>query len=309
MSFIQRILLFQILVCFAAAAGAQSYPDQVVIILDGSASMRETMSKMNVTKMEAAKDALKTVLTQITRTTNVGLLVFSTRTLGSPWVQEPGPVDPKILERAIDGVVADGGTPLGEFIKIGVDKLLEIRAKQFGYGSYRLLVVTDGEASDKELMDAYAPEVSKRGITMDVIGVDMDREHTLSKIAHAYRSADDPSTLKHAIQATFAEVSSGGADASAAQPDFELLSGISVELASSMIEALAIQDNSPIGKKEPARPAAPKAAAPVAPAPKPVQAPPPPISTQSDFPISPIWIGAGIIFLLFLIRSKNSGRR
>ena len=77
-------------------------------------------------------------------------------------------------------------------MKQGADALLDARKKQFGYGTYRLLVVTDGETDDAGLVDGYTPDIISRGITIDAIGVEMQSQHTLATMVHSYRSADDP---------------------------------------------------------------------------------------------------------------------
>ena len=76
-------------------------------------------------------------------------------------------------------------------MKKGADTLLKARKSQYGYGSYRLLVVTDGEASDPGLVERFTPDIISRGIITDVIGVDMNKAHTLATKVHSYRSAND----------------------------------------------------------------------------------------------------------------------
>jgi Mg-chelatase subunit ChlD len=49
---------------------------------------------------------------------------------------------------AIDQVDAAGATPLGDAIGKGAHALVKEYKKQLGYGDYRLIVITDGEASD-----------------------------------------------------------------------------------------------------------------------------------------------------------------
>jgi len=243
----------------AAARAQDVYHDNVVIILDASGSMREYMRSAPVKKMAAAKKALKEVLAQIPETTNVGLFVFSGRGIQSEWVYPLGPREDAKLMRAIDMPRPAGNTPLGASIKMGADRLLKERKAQMGYGTYRLLVVTDGEASDRRLVDRYTPEVIARGITVDVIGVDMKSTHTLAKIVHSYRKADDPGSLKKAIAEVFAEVSAGDDD-TAGEDAFALLAPIPLETAQAMLGALTRSGNHPIGTE-------PKASANVAAAP------------------------------------------
>lgn len=274
---------------------AEDYQDNVVIVLDASGSMKDAMPGGRGNKMTAAKTALKTVLSQIPTTTQIGLLVFSARNITDPWVYPLGPRQDAALMAAIDRPDPYGNTPLGRYIKQGADRLLQERARQFGYGTYRLLVVTDGEAQDQDLVDRYAPEVLARGITMDVIGVAMRQDHTLARKAHSYRRANDAASLQRAVAEVLAEVARPRTDTAQADAFAELAS-IPAEVAAAALQALSMSGNHPIGETPigPGRGAASKdtpnaaalvghapapstaaAAPPTAPAPAPVPPPPP----------------------------------
>lgn len=249
----------------ARAPAQDVYHDNVVIVLDASGSMSRVMRSVGTGKMAAAKAALKEVLARVPETTRIGLLVFSSRNLRNDWVYPLGPRDDAKLTRAIDLPLPGGRTPLGEYIKKGADRLLKERAEQLGYGSYRLLIVTDGQANDQQLVDRYTPEVIARGITVDVIGVDMQSAHTLARKVHSYRSADDPASLRKAVAEVFAEVGGAASDAAGVgAPDeaFEELAGIPDEMAAAALKALATSGNHPIGTRPRVRP--PAARAPVA---------------------------------------------
>lgn len=227
---------------------SQEFHDNVVIVLDASGSMREKMSGTAVSKMEAAKAALKEVLAQVPDSTHVGLLQFSAKDLRENWLYPLGPRDERALLQAIEQPQPGDATPLGAFIKTGADRLLEERAKQYGYGTYRLLIVTDGEASDKKLVNRHTPDVISRGIIMDVIGVDMRNEHTLAKQAHSYRRANDPASLRSAVAAVFAEVAQSGDD-SVGDDAFETIAGLPTEVAAAALQTLSLSGNHPIGSK------------------------------------------------------------
>lgn len=235
-----------------AGPGARAqdvYHDNVVIILDASGSMDARMRGTSMRKIDAAKSALKEVMKRVPETTHIGLLVFSGRSRGRDWSYPLGPRDKARLDSAIGAARPSGGTPLGRYIKKGADRLLEERRKQLGYGTYRLLVVTDGEADDVSLVEKYTPDVVARGITVDVIGVDMNARHTLATKVHSYRSANDPSSLKKAIAEVFAEISAGGGGAAEDEEAFEVLAPIPAALAGAMIKALSTSGNHPIGAK------------------------------------------------------------
>ncbi|MBI2422696.1 MAG: VWA domain-containing protein [Candidatus Hydrogenedentes bacterium] len=231
------------------APRAEGYAEHVVIILDGSGSMSDPIDD-NGNKMDAAKSALKEVLKQIEPGTEVGLLVFSSHSPAGPWHYPLGKLEIDRLIGAIDRVQAGGGTPLGEFIKRGADTLIETRKQQFGYGAYRLLIVTDGEATDMDVMLRYAKEVTSRGISMDVIGVKMDRQPALSKLARSYREANNPESLARAIEDVFAELSPDQPGDTAVE-DFELLQALPAGAAKAMLDGLTKTSDAPIGAMAP----------------------------------------------------------
>ena len=217
--------------------------DNVVVVVDASGSMDTRMAGTGRDRMSVAKDALKQVLGQIPETTHVGILVFPR----GNWVYPLGPRKESMLAGAIDSIQAGGSTPLGDYMKRGADVLLSARRKQFGYGTYRLLVVTDGEASDRRKVEDFTPDIISRGITIDCIGVEMASRHTLATKVHSYRNANDPESLKQAISEVFAEVASGDA-AQTGEDAFELIADLPEATASAMLKSLSTSGNQPIGE-------------------------------------------------------------
>ena len=217
----------------------------VVVVLDDSGSMKDRMrsAQGRVRKITAAKQALLTVLEQLPADANVGVALLNGKVNNSPWLIPLGPVDMNATKKVMDSVRANGGTPLGRFLKTGSDALLAARERE-SYGSYRLLVVTDGEAGDNNLIERYLPEIKSRGITVDVIGVAMNADHSLATKVHSYRRADNPESLTTAIREVFAETSSA---TDAGESDFELLDGLPMECASAALTALSTIENAPIG--------------------------------------------------------------
>jgi hypothetical protein len=246
------VLCLTLAVPLAAQTAPEGVPtelfqDNVVIVLDASGSMDEPMSTAPMTKMQAAKQALLPVLDKLPETTNVGLVVFSARNLQTDWVYPLGRVDKAALRSAVMLPEPGGNTPLGAYLKVGTDALLRQREAQHGYGSFRLLVVSDGEASDPDLVTSYLPDVLTRGITVDVIGVDMDQAHALATRVHSYRRADSAEELEQALTSVFAEVGSDQDDALLAE-QFELIQPLPAEMADRMLAALTTTGNHPIGE-------------------------------------------------------------
>lgn len=222
--------------------------NNVVIIFDASGSMRGRMGKG--TKMDAAKSAIRQVVNQVdAKTTHVGLVVFSAKNLGrNHWVYPLGPMNRNTFTSAVNRPEAFARTPLGRYLKIGADVLLAKREKQAGYGTYRLLVVTDGQADDQPLLEKHVREVLARGLMVDVIGVGMREDHMLATQSHSYRRANDAAALAEAVQQVFAEVS-GRTDDKESQEAFELIGWLEHDGAVNVLQALnATGANAPIGE-------------------------------------------------------------
>ena len=217
--------------------------DSVVVVVDASGSMGSVMAGTGRDRMSVAKDALKQVLGQIPDTTDIGILVFPK----GDWVYPLGPRKESMLVGAIDSIQSGGGTPLGAYMKQGADALLKARKEQFGYGTCRLLVVTDGEAGDQQKVESFTPDIISRGITIDVIGVEMASRHTLATKVHSYRNADNPESLRQAITEVFAEVAAGDAS-KGGENAFELIADLPEATASAMLKSLSTSGNQPIGE-------------------------------------------------------------
>lgn len=222
------------------------YSHNIVIVFDASGSMEENISTGNgrIQKIAAAKNAVRKVVAALPPDTNIGLFVF-----GRVRDSNPVPIGPKndaLISDAIAGIEASGGTPLGEYIQKAADQLLAQRQKNLGYGWYQLIVVTDGEANDKSLMDKVATEVLRRGLAMDVIGVGMTNTHSLAKRSTSYRAANDTAALDKALQEVTAET---GSNLSTSNEDFELISWLSEDQARGIISTLGNNENQPLFEK------------------------------------------------------------
>ncbi|MHA2279839.1 MAG: vWA domain-containing protein [Promethearchaeota archaeon] len=304
-----RLFWFIILLLVSPLWGQQTeqvYRDNVIMVVDASGSMGDPWTGTDDQKMGIARQAMNTVLEQVDENTQIGILVFGGSR--SNWIYPLGPKNDAALIEAIEGIRTGGGTPLGTNIKKAADTLMLQRDKQFSYGSYRLLIVTDGEASgsgEVGKMEKYTPEVIARGINVNVIGVDMGKEHALAKLVgdHRYRAADNPASLTKAIEAVFGEVSRQDADDSASS--FELLEGIDSSLAKEMIGALAKVQNHPIGEK-------PKPKVPLRPQASNQNSSGASWDTtvvENDDSSPGLWIGGGVLFILAIIGAVKVASR
>jgi hypothetical protein len=222
---------------------AASHSDNVIIILDDSGSMRERMPRDRGTRMDAAKAALEQVIGQIDPKTNVGILLLNGARRNKSWLVPFGTLNKDDAIQRIRALQPGGGTPLGEAMRVGADTLLELRSKNF-YGTYRLVVVTDGEASDPQLLAQFLPDILSRGLLVDAIGVDMKSDHSLATKVHSYRRANDLQSLSNAIQEILAEQPQQ--DQAGSDADFALLEALGDVDVSEVLTALAKPNNGPI---------------------------------------------------------------
>ena len=229
------LFVFGLQIC---SADDDIHKDNIVVILDASGSMQDKFSgDRTKSKMEAAKAALQEVLSKIPDDTHIGLLVFSGANIRNEWIYPLGPKDTQKLTAAIHLPQPGGNTPLGKYIRIGANRLLEQREKQYNYGNYRLLVVTDGEASDADKVKHYTPEILNRQIRVDVIGVDMKTDHMLANVVDSYRKADNPGELVAAVSQILAETDDTGTDVGG-EDAFEYIAPLSSEIAADLIQRL-----------------------------------------------------------------------
>lgn len=236
---LQNMITRSLVLCMLLSSTALA-AQKVVVLVDDSGSMLDRMRYENTRKIDAAKQSLRVVLEKLPADAEVGVLA-----LNRGWVMPFQTIDRRQLESQINRLRASGGTPLGMRMREATDKLLELRSKD-PYGDYRLLVVTDGEASDQGLLDAILPDIMARNFLVDVIGVDMESEHSLATSVTAYRRADDPSSLEEAIAESLAE--SDESDLMGGESDFELIAGLPVEIAPVLISSLTTANNAPIGE-------------------------------------------------------------
>ena len=219
----------------------------VAVVLDDSGSMDEPMPGSRETKMAVAKGALAEVIGGLPPTARVGLF-----TLNATWTRAPddggegretgheafgiGEAGPGEAAAVLDQVVAAGSTPLGERLAEAAAALAEARAAN-KYGTYRLLIVTDGEATDADALAAALPRALGAGLTVDVIGVAMRADHSLATRVDSYRRADDPAGLSAALADVLAET--GGAADDGTGTDYDLIAPLPEPLAAAALSALA----------------------------------------------------------------------
>ncbi len=112
-----------------------------------------------------------------------------------------------ILPQRLEAVNSTGSTPLTRAIRASRDALAAEAAVAGGFGTFRILVTTDGAADDNEALEAEIEDIARNTpIQIATIGVGIRGRHVLrrSDLA-AFVAIDDVSELAAALRTAIAE--------------------------------------------------------------------------------------------------------
>lgn len=184
-----------------------------VIVFDGSGSMNESKCSGGSTKYSAGAKAVVEFSKAVPADANLGLVVFDDRNIS---VRVPlGLKNRQAFADAIQNVRVGSGTPLKSSIRMGYDVLTAQGQKQFGYGTYSLIVVTDGEANSGEAPTSVVNQiVDYTPVEVHTVGFCLDESHELNQPGRTfYAAADSPEKLLEGLKDVLAEVSATDAAA------------------------------------------------------------------------------------------------
>lgn len=196
------------------ATGEPDMTKNLYFIFDGSGSMDErpggncTGDQSFKKKLPGAKWAVNEFMKTVPIDMNIGLYVFDSN--GRREVVSLGARNHDKFTEAVDLIESGRGTPLKESIIFGTDQLIKQYKKQLGYGSYRLVVVTDGEAEGIPRAVQYA---DKHGIPIYAIGLCIGEKHPLRTLVRSYQAADNFQDLAGKLEEVLAEAPSFDATA------------------------------------------------------------------------------------------------
>ena len=192
----------------AVPVGEASLTRNFYFIFDGSGSMSEGLNKQCRgdkrfgSRLEGAKWAVEQFIPLVPPDVNLGLWVFDAK--GNSERLPLAPESRAQFLAAVQKIRAGGRTPLTESIEQGVNHLVQQRDKQFGYGEFRLIVVTDGQATERPLPQAVA-YARERRIPIYTIGLCLGAQHELRRYSVSYRAADSMDALRRGLEETLAE--------------------------------------------------------------------------------------------------------
>ena len=164
-------------------------------VFDGSGSMADD------DKIVWAKRAVKAFIQEVPEEDYVGLYVFDRH--GDREVLPLARGNRQEFLAAVDAIDAAGFTPLARAISVGVNRLKQRRDMQLGYGDFRLVITTDGQAGGIPDAARYADHFS---VPMYTIGLELSEEHELSRYSVYYRDARSEEDLAEALRETAAEL-------------------------------------------------------------------------------------------------------
>lgn len=194
----------QTTILFDESAGVASTASNYYFLFDMSGSMDENCSGKR--KIDGAKEAVTRFMKNIPDDVNIGLMLFGTRS-GDDYAEAlpiaSGNKD-KFLE-IINGLQPNGKTPLGEALLASVDKIIEQYKKQLGYGTYRIIIITDGEQTGIDLKQPCNYLARHGFIGLYSIGLCMKSSHTLKRYSLSYRDANNYEELEQALVEATAE--------------------------------------------------------------------------------------------------------
>lgn len=182
------------------------------VVFDGSGSMSERACQGDGRKIDQAKAALAVFAKAAPRNANIGLLVFDDKGITErvPLARD----NRDEFMRQITAVRPAGGTPLSSAIAQARQRLEQQARRQYGYGEYNLVVVTDGEAnSGQDPRGVVNDMLARSPIVLHTIGFCISTNHSLNQRGRTvYRAANDRADIERGLEAVLAEAPQFTAD-------------------------------------------------------------------------------------------------
>jgi hypothetical protein len=199
-----------------ALTGVASMDSNIYIVFDGSGSMWNCVNPKGEeyaqdgkcqAKIDGGRQALSSVVSKLPdEGVNLGLYVFDNN--GRDERVHLGPHNRVATLGAVEQIEAGSGTPLGPSIMVAARALIAQYNQQLGYGTYRLIVVTDGMPdSDYDVRQAL-DFIKKSGVPISIytIGFGMnDPHHPLRAASLNFTAAFDGGEVQSALNQAVSE--------------------------------------------------------------------------------------------------------
>jgi len=180
--------------------------DNYMIVYDGSGSMGDPACGSNNSRHTEGIKALRTFASAVPADANLGLFVFDTKGIN---VRVKLGASRAKFDEAVDAIVIGSGTPLKSATHGGYEELTEQGQRQFGYGRYSLVIITDGSPSAGEDPTRIVNEiVDLTPVEVWAVGFCLDEGHSLNQPGRTfYVPANSPEALLEGLKGVLAEAS------------------------------------------------------------------------------------------------------
>ena len=179
-----------------------------IFVLDRSSSMWSSACETGgSSKITIAEKAMLDFEPLIPQDANIGLVEFIGSRIYLVLPLGTGAEHRKAFRARVATGKTSGGTPLGPAVLAGYAELTRQAQRQLGYGTYDLVVVTDGEAdSISELNDAVSRVRRESPTRIQTIGFCISDKHSLNQPGRTvFKQAGRYETLKQGLEEVFAE--------------------------------------------------------------------------------------------------------
>ncbi|MEQ6886406.1 vWA domain-containing protein [Salicola sp. Rm-C-2C1-2] len=178
-----------------------------MVVLDMSGSMATPeCAGSHESKAHAAKAAMERWLAGVPDEANLGLIVFGQQGTSIRTPLGRNNRDP-FLE-AVHDASPEGGTPLQSAVAMAHQELERGARRQRGYGTYRLVVITDGEHSQGEDPRKEVGRIAghpANPIEIHTLGFCIEDSALNQPGTTIYRSAQNPEQLAQGLDSVLAE--------------------------------------------------------------------------------------------------------
>ena len=178
------------------------------VVFDGSGSMSDSECSGGDYhgRIAPARRAMVDFAHSLPADANLGLYVFDANSWSERVPLGHGPANRASYDRAINDTVAGNATPLGASLQIAYEALRKQSLKQNGYGEYYIVVVTDGGATDGDLMAKMVRKIAATPVVLETIGFCIPQGHALNQPGLTlYQGADNPVDLANGLAKVRAE--------------------------------------------------------------------------------------------------------
>jgi Mg-chelatase subunit ChlD len=194
------LTLFSALLLLSGPLHADDDPTlrrNVVVVFDDSGSMAGFFDS----KLKRAQKATSEFINKLPDRYNLGIYA-----LNSGYIFPLQPLNAAKRQQLVKRLYtlrARGSTPIGKALAAMSEELHKQQKEQAGYGSYTIVIATDGIADDPQRMFKEVDRAIERGITIKTIGIDI-RRHGLRQVTdftEASSAQQLASAMKRAVDA------------------------------------------------------------------------------------------------------------